>query len=72
MRKSDVVQHFGTQAAVARELGIGRAAINKWPELVPESWAALLHVRTDGRLKYDRAAYLASVSAAQSPQPVAR
>lgn len=53
MRKSDVIQHFGSQAAIGRELGIGKAAVSKWPPLVPRPWAAELHIRTRGKLKFD-------------------
>lgn len=57
MLKSDVIQFFGSQAAVGRELGIGKAAVSKWPEKVPRPWAAELHVRTNGRLRFDPAEY---------------
>lgn len=36
-----------------RALGIGRAAVNKWPPLVPRPWAAELHILTRGKLRYD-------------------
>jgi transcriptional repressor of cell division inhibition gene dicB len=62
MLKRDVIQHYGSQAAVGRELRIGRAAVNKWPSLVPEQWAGVLHVRTRGKLKYNPADYVADSS----------
>lgn len=53
MRKIDAIKHFGSQVAIARELGLGKAAVSKWPEQVPRPWAAELHVRTDGGLHFD-------------------
>ena len=35
MRTQDVVKHFGSQAAVARSIGITAAAVSQWGELVP-------------------------------------
>lgn len=53
MRKVDAIKHFGSQGAIARELGLGKAAVSKWPEKVPRPWAAELHLRTDGALHCD-------------------
>lgn len=37
MKRSDLVKIFGSQAAIARELGLTRAAVNHWgDEHVPE------------------------------------
>lgn len=60
MRKSDVVKHYGSQSAVARELGIGKAAVSKWPSVVPRPWAAEIHVRTRGKLKFNPSEYASS------------
>jgi hypothetical protein len=57
MLKSDVVKHYGSQAAAARALGLKRAAVNKWPAKVPAGWAAQLHFLTRGKLRFDPAAY---------------
>lgn len=57
MLKQDAIKHFGSQAAVGRVLGIGRAAVSKWPLTVPEGYAAILHLRSGGKLPYDPAAY---------------
>jgi hypothetical protein len=57
MFKADVIKHFGSQAATARFLGLKRAAVNKWPEVVPPGWAAQLHLRTRGKLRYDPDVY---------------
>lgn len=57
MLKNDAIKHYGSQAAIGRVVGLGKAAVSKWPELVPEGYAAILHVRTDGQLLYDPADY---------------
>lgn len=67
MKKSDVVKHFGSQSAVARELGIGKAAVSKWDDLVPRPWAAELHVRTRGKLRFDPRKYT-DLSKSESPR----
>jgi hypothetical protein len=53
MLKKDVIQHYGSGAAAARALGLQRAAVQKWPDLVPAGWAAQLHFLTRGKLRYD-------------------
>ena len=53
MLTSDVLAHFGTQAAAARALGIGRAAVNKWGDLVPPLQAIRLCRITHGVLQFD-------------------
>lgn len=57
MYKKDVVNHFGTQRAVAKALGISDAAVSQWKEIVPEKDAYRLEVATSGVLKYQEAAY---------------
>jgi transcriptional repressor of cell division inhibition gene dicB len=52
MRKKDAVKHFKSCAGVARFLGIKRAAVSKWPDIVPEGWASILHLRTGGKVPY--------------------
>ena len=51
MYKSDVIQHYGKQAAIAAALDISRAAVNKWPDVVPQGSAYKLQAITRGRLK---------------------
>lgn len=36
MYKKDVIDHFGTQRAVAKALGISDAAVSQWKEVIPE------------------------------------
>jgi len=35
MKKKAAIKHFGSGAAVARELNISRAAVSKWADIVP-------------------------------------
>jgi DNA-binding transcriptional regulator YdaS (Cro superfamily) len=51
MLTSDVVTHFGNQAAIANALEISRAAVSKWGEVVPEGSAYKLQAITNGKLK---------------------
>ena len=52
MLTSDAIAYFGTKVAIARKLGIGKAAVSKWGEVVPRPWAAELHVLTEGELEF--------------------
>jgi len=54
MTKTDAISHFGTQAALARALGIHRAAINGWGEQIPIGRQYQIEVLTCGALKADR------------------
>lgn len=58
MLKRDAVTHFGSQAAVARALGIQKAAVSKWGDRIPPFQASRLHQKTRGVLKYDPSDYL--------------
>ena len=51
MRKTDVINHFGSKSAVARALGITPQAVSIWPERVPELRAYQLEQLTGGQLK---------------------
>lgn len=57
MRKADAIEHYGSGAAVGRALGIGKAAVSKWPPIIPRPWAAELHIRTNGKLHFDPGVY---------------
>lgn len=57
MRKSTALDHFGTQAAVAEALGISRAAVNKWGDVVPLESATALEILTDGACKVEPELY---------------
>ena len=56
MYKKDVIDHFGTQRAVAKALGISDAAVSQWKEVIPEKDAYRLEVVTAGALKYQESA----------------
>lgn len=51
MRKSDVIEHYGSATAVARALGIGKAFVSKWGDDVPQRYAYEIERLTDGKLK---------------------
>ncbi len=53
MKTAQVIQHFGSQAAVARALGITASAVNQWRETVPLATAARLEKITGGKLVLD-------------------
>lgn len=53
MRRSDVIEHFGTMTAVAKALGIGKAFVSKWGEVVPQRYAYEIERLTKGKLKAD-------------------
>lgn len=57
MRKADAVEHYGSQAEIARMLGIGKAAVSKWDVLVPRGWAAELHILSHGSLPFVQSLY---------------
>lgn len=58
MQSAVAFEHFSSnRAAIARALGITRAAVHKWGALVPPVQARRLHVFTNGKLKYDPADY---------------
>lgn len=57
MRKSDVINHFGTQTEVTRVLGISKAFVSQWGETIPEKYALLLEKITGGKLVYDPQEY---------------
>ncbi|EBN7738424.1 hypothetical protein D0N95_24510, partial [Salmonella enterica] len=52
-----VIDHFGTQRAVAKALGISDAAVSQWKEVIPEKDAYRLEIVTAGALKYQENAY---------------
>ena len=60
MLTKDVIAHYGSRAAIATALGISRAAVGKWPEIVPEGSAYKLESITERKLVVDRALYPSS------------
>lgn len=57
MHKSDVYQHFGGCAGVARALEITTASVASWGEVIPQGRAYQVEVITGGALKVDPALY---------------
>ena len=57
MLKYDCITHFGTQAALAKELNISSPAISVWGDVIPKGRAAELHLLTSGELVYDQTHY---------------
>lgn len=53
MTKSEVVQHFGTQQAVADAHGVTIGAVSQWKEDLPANRQALIELMTGGKLKAD-------------------
>lgn len=51
MKTADAIRHFGTQAALARALGVSKQAVAQWGEVVPDGRAYQLQVITGGKLK---------------------
>tara|TARA_B100000780_G_scaffold21084_1_gene13575 strand:- start:304 stop:507 length:204 start_codon:yes stop_codon:yes gene_type:complete len=57
MLKENCINHFGTQAALAKELNISSPAISVWGLVIPEKQAFRLQMITGGVLEYDQAHY---------------
>ncbi|WP_270809068.1 Cro/CI family transcriptional regulator [Aeromonas sp. QDB08] len=51
MTTSNAVRYFGSKAAIARALGINKAAVSQWGETIPEGRAYQIEVLTGGKLK---------------------
>ena len=57
MQKSLAIQHFGSVKKLAETLGISRAAVAQWGEIVPPLRAMQLHELTGGQLVYRAETY---------------
>ncbi len=58
MLKKDAIKLFGSQAELARKLGIDRAAVHGWGKYVPMRRAMQLAEITNGELKFNQEFYL--------------
>ena len=58
MKKSEAVQHYGSERKISRVLGISHQAVNAWGEIVPIKKAWRLHGYTDKQLRFDMRDYL--------------
>ena len=56
MKTNYAVEYFGSKVALARALGIHKAAVSQWGENVPKGRAYQIEVLTGGALKADHAA----------------
>lgn len=57
MRKSDVVEHFGTLTKIAEVLDIGLSSVSEWDEIIPQGRAYQIQVITAGMLKVNQRDY---------------
>jgi hypothetical protein len=62
MNTTDAIHHFGTASALATAVGISKAAVSQWGDLVPLATAARLEKLTNGKLRLDMAHYPLRVS----------
>ena len=53
MRKSDVIQYFGSTARTAKALRIAGPAVTQWKYIIPEKQAFRIERLTNGKLKYN-------------------
>ena len=65
MRYTEAIEHFGSEAELARALGITRQAVNLWKagNLVSKGAAYQLQVITAGKLRVDPSLYLKRIAA---------
>lgn len=57
MKKAMVANHFPSNRAIARAIGISPQAVGQWGEIIPERAALKLERITNGDLKYDPSLY---------------
>jgi DNA-binding transcriptional regulator YdaS (Cro superfamily) len=57
MRKETVIKFFGSARKASSVLGISRASVSQWGEIIPEKQALRLDRETKGELKYTSALY---------------
>jgi transcriptional repressor of cell division inhibition gene dicB len=57
MTPEQAIKHFKSAANVARALGISRAAVTKWGDLIPEGSAYKLESLSGGALRVDPSLY---------------
>ena len=57
MKKTDVVKHFGSIAAVAEALDLARSSVYDWGEIIPEGAAYKIQVITGGTMRVNQSFY---------------
>lgn len=73
MKKSIVVDFYGTQRAAALALGVSFQAVSNWGEIIPKGAALELEKITNGALKCDLSLYRERPRKnKRTPQPEAR
>ncbi|WP_429169320.1 Cro/CI family transcriptional regulator [Aeromonas hydrophila] len=55
MKKKDVLSHFGGVTKTAAALGVHKATVSCWGEVIPKGRAYEIEVLTGGKLKADQA-----------------
>jgi len=63
MTKTEALNYFGSQGAMARALGCGQSTISEWFE-IPEGRQYQIELATKGRLKADKPALRAKLKRA--------
>lgn len=53
MKTSEVIEHYGSKAAIAQALGISKASVTNWGDEPPAGRQYQLQIMTKGRLKAD-------------------
>ncbi len=53
MKKSQVIEHFGSALSLAVFLGLNKSAVSQWGNVIPEKQALRLERLTNGELKYE-------------------
>ena len=53
MKKSDVIEYFGSAAKTARALRISPSAVTRWEDDIPDSSAYKVEILSGGKLKTD-------------------
>lgn len=53
MTKQEAIEHFGSGAELARQLGIERSAVSLWGSEIPSGRQFQIEVLTKGKLKAD-------------------
>ena len=57
MKKKDVIEFYGSAAEAGRKLGISRAAVGQWPDIVPSLRAYQIQAVTRGKIKRNPSDY---------------
>ena len=58
MKKSEAVQHYGSERKISQVLGISHQAVNAWGKIVPIKKANKLEIDSGGKLWFMLEDYL--------------